>query len=204
MPAASGIRVDWERDGRLDLPEPLVKAVRDRKCMLFVGSGLSSMAGYPSWGELVDSLLQASKKIPYARTGGLEEYDRQKDYFTLAEFARSSLCASRVYDRLILRSPHVRTFLQAIFLNYSLLFVGYSLHDPDFQLVLRELTLIFENFIPAHYALISDAAEFTVEHLLTRMNIQTIPYRSADGHREVTQILERLQAEAPYSVAMPV
>ena len=263
--------------------------------MLFVGSGLSSMAGYPSWGELVDSLLQASKKIPYARTGGLEEYERQKDYFTLAEFARSSLGASqytallrdqlsrpvrptaaheliastdyrglittnydrllettvtqsrhwtpntftpesisslatalynadffifklhgdigsaesivltsRDYDRLILRSPHVRSFLQAIFLNYTLLFVGYSLHDPDFQLVLRELTLIFENFIPAHYALISDAAEFTVEHLLTRMNIQTIPYRSADGHREVTQILERLQAEAPYSVAMPV
>src|ERR1022692_2285301 len=95
MPAASGIRVDWERDGRLDLPEPLVKAVRDRKCMLFVGSGLSSMAGYPSWGELVDSLLQASKKIPYARTGGLEEYERQKDYFTLAEFARSSLGASQ-------------------------------------------------------------------------------------------------------------
>ena len=108
------------------------------------------------------------------------------------------------YDRVMLRNPQVRSFLQAVFLNFTLLFVGYSLHDPDFQLVLRELTLIFENFVPIHYALISDAPEFTVEQLLTRMNIQTIPYRSADGHKEVTQILERLQAEAPYSVAMPV
>jgi hypothetical protein len=59
---------------------------------------------------------------------------------------------------------------------------------------------LFENYVPTHYALISNAAEFTVEHLLTRMNIQTIPYDPADGYKEVIQFLELLHAEAPYNV----
>src|SRR5262249_44284542 len=67
--------------------------------------------------------------------------------------AQSIVLTSGDYDRLILLNPHVRAFLQAIFLNYTLLFVGYSIRDPDFQLVLRELTLIFEGYTPTHYAL---------------------------------------------------
>jgi hypothetical protein len=63
--------------------------------MLFVGSGLSSMAGYPTWAELVGLLVEAARKIPYARIGGLEEFEQKNDYFTLAEFARSSLGASQ-------------------------------------------------------------------------------------------------------------
>ncbi|MGH8475710.1 MAG: SIR2 family protein [Methylococcales bacterium] len=273
----------------VQLPASLLKAVKEKKCILFIGSGLSSMAGYPTWAELIDSLVAEARKIPFARTGGLEDFEQRKDYFTLAEFARSELgvgqysallqkqlgrrvtpthahdvisrtdyrglittnydriletaitqarqwapntfssesisslanalytpelfifklhgdvgkpetivLTSRDYDRLILRSPHVRSFLQAVFLNYTLLFVGYSLRDPDFQLVLRELTLIFENYIPTHYALIPNAAEFTVEHLLKRMNIQTIPYSPEKNHQEAVEILEVLCKETPF------
>ena len=39
----------------------------------------------------------------------------------------SIILTSRDYDRLILRNPHARSFLQADFLNYTVLFVGYSL-----------------------------------------------------------------------------
>ena len=63
---------------------------------------------------------------------------------------------TRDYDRLILRSPHVRSFLQAIFLNYTLLLIGYSLRDPDFQLVLRELRTLGKiswTFGPKHFKL---------------------------------------------------
>jgi hypothetical protein len=275
----------------IEIPDLLLRAVRDGKCVLFVGSGLSSAAGYPGWSELVSTLVNAAKTLPYARTKGLEEFEKERDLFTLAEFARSALgisqyttllreqlgkpvrptkahlmvaltnyrgfistnydrlletaltqarnwtpntftadsisslatalynpepfvfklhgdigsaesivLTSQDYDRLILRSPHVRSFLQAIFLNYTLIFIGYSLRDPDFQLVLRELTLIFQNYIPTHYALIPDAGEFTVDHLLTRMNIQVIPYSPEDNHKELSDILERLRKEAPYNV----
>jgi hypothetical protein len=278
-----------------ELPDLLLKSLKEQKCVLFVGSGLSSLAGYPSWSELVGSLVGAAKKIPFASTGGIDEFEQSKDYFTLAEFARSALgpsqytallrqqlgrpvkpthahqaiartdyrglittnydrilettltqvrewtpntftadsisslatalynpelfvfklhgdigsaesivLTSQDYDRLILRSPHARSFLQAIFLNYTLLFVGYSLKDPDFQLVLRELTLIFENYIPTHFALIPNAAEFTVEHLLKRMNIQTISYSREDEQKEIVRILDHISKAAPYRVPAAV
>lgn len=277
------------------IPAALLDAVQERRCVLFVGSGLSSMAGYPTWDQLIENLVAQAKTLPFARTKGIEYFEQTKDYFTLAEFARSALGTSqytavlrkylgapvkptpahrviaetdyrgiittnydrilettitqvrgwtpntftpdsisslgtalsnpelfifklhgdigspegivlsnRDYDRLILRSPHVRSFLQAIFLTHTLLFVGYSLRDPDFQLVLRELTLMFESYIPTHYALIADAGEFAVDQLLTRMNIQTIPYSPADGHKEVLDILKTVEETLPYQPVAPV
>lgn len=271
------------------LPDALVRAVRARKCILFVGSGLSSAAGYPTWGELVDRLVEEAKRMPYARVQGLEEIEAQKDFFTLAEFARATLSPTHFadvlkemlgrpvapsrahtliartdlrgvvttnydrllettvtqarnwspntftssaveqlgvalfdpeffvykmhgdvaspgsivlsasdYDRMILHSPHARSFLQAALLNYTLLFVGYSLRDPDFHLVLRELSLIFENFVPRHFALIAGAGDFAAEHLMRRLNIQALPYDPAGGHREVVEVLETLQEMVPF------
>ena len=64
----------------IDVPAPLLKAIKEQKCMLFVGSGLSSMAGYPTWSELITSLIDSAKKIPFPRTTRLEEFEQQKDY----------------------------------------------------------------------------------------------------------------------------
>jgi len=117
--------------------------------------------------------------------------------------AESIILTSRDYDRLILRNPHARSFLQAIFLNYTVLFVGYSLGDPDFQLILSELTLIFQSYIPTHFALLPEPPEFTVDHLLNRMNIQTLPYSTKEGHKEALDVLQILQECAPYTVPTP-
>ncbi len=278
------------------LPDALLRAVKSNKCVLFVGSGLSAQAGYPKWSELIATLVEAAKKVPNARTRGIEEYEAAKDYFTLADFARSALgksqyaalmreqlgrpvrprrahkliattlyrglittnydklletafthfrfwtsnaftpdvisalavalynpqffifklhgdigapdnivLTSRDYDRLMFTSPHVRTFLQAIFLNYTVLFVGYSLSDPDFKMILTELTLIFENNITTPYALIPKPPDFTTDHLLERMNIQAIPYeqRAPDDHKGALEVLEELQRAAPFVVQDP-
>jgi hypothetical protein len=269
--------------------EPLTKAVKTQRCVLFVGSGLSVGAGYKSWGALIQSLVDAAKQLPHARTKGIEQFEEAKDFFTLAEFARAALgpnnystilrtelgrratptqahialastryrgvittnydrlletvftqvrgwapseftpesvsalasalynpepfifklhgnisspesivLTSRDYDRLILHNPHVRSFLQAVFLNYTVLFVGYSLRDPDFELVLRELTLIFQGYTPTHYAFLPDAPDFAIEHLLQRMNIQALPYEPHNSHAEVTEALKALQDVAPF------
>ncbi len=98
----------------------------------------------------------------------------------------------------MLRSPFVRSFLQAIFLNFTLLFVGYSLSDPDFQLVLKELNLIFQGTTPPHYALLPDPHEFTTEHLMNQLNIQVISYDSKKSHQEATDFLVGLQKIAPF------
>lgn len=278
----------------IDLPDDLVQAVRARKCILFVGAGLSTAAGYPNWSELLETLVAAAKRVPNTRTEGLEKYVEARDYLTLAEFARSRLgvhqyaqilkqtlnrpvkpsaaheliaktdyrglittnydrvietaitlvrgwapnsftpeaisalavalynpeffifkvhgdigsaesivLTSQDYDRLILRSPHVRSFLQAVFLNYTVFFVGYSLRDQDFQLVLRELALVFEGYTATHYAFIPDAGAFETDHLLSRLNIRAIPYDSVSGHGAVVDALASLQASAPYTMALP-
>jgi hypothetical protein len=115
----------------------------------------------------------------------------------------SIILTSRDYDRLILRNPHARSFLQAVFPNYTVLFLGYSLGDPDFQLILSELTLIFQNYIPTHFALLPEPPEFTVDRLLNRMNIQTLPYSTKDEHKEALEALQILQKVAPYTVSVP-
>jgi hypothetical protein len=271
------------------IPSRLARAIRSRKCILFAGSGLSSAAGYPTWGEMVLRLVAEGREIPGAMVQGLDELVEKKDWFSLAEFARTTLTPydfgevlremfgdtgqpsraheliartdfrgiittnydrlleihiTRVrnfmpttfttkgidamamalfsslffiykmhgdigesssivltasdYDRMILFSPHSRSFLHGAMLNYTLLFVGYSLSDPDFQLVLSELSLMFQNRVPKHYALIPNCGDFAKEHLLRRLNVQAIGYDPADGHREAVDVLEELQAIAPF------
>lgn len=271
------------------IPPRLARIARDRKLILFVGSGLSCAAGYPSWGEMVLRLVDEAREIPGARTAALEELLEKKDWFSLAEFARTTLspydfgeilremfiepappsraheliartdyrgiittnydrlleltmarAANRSpgtfttngisamavalftpdlfiykmhgdihdagsmiltasdYDQMILFNPHTRSFLHGAMLNYTLLFVGYSLSDPDFQLVLRELSLMFQHHVPKHYALIPNCGDFTKEHLLRRLNVQAIGYDPADDHREAADFLAEIQAIAPF------
>jgi hypothetical protein len=275
------------------LPEPLMKAARERKLVLFVGSGLSMLAGYPSWAQLIDRLVAEAKRVPNARTEGLDVIEARGDYLMLAEFARVTLgpydytdilkeelgrplspspvhrliaatdyrgiittnydrlleiaiaqvrnwapntftheghsamgsalfnpelflfklhgdlsspasivLSTRDYERLILFSPHVRALLMGLFLNYKLLFVGYGLRDPDFSLILNELTLSFENYVPKHYALVPNPGVFEADQLLRQMNIQLIGYDPADNHREAGDALQQLHDAAP--VPLPV
>lgn len=270
------------------LPDSLVQAVRDRKCILFLGSGLSALAGHASWSQFIDRLVGEAKRRPRARLEGLETIEARRDYFMLAEFARATLgtaeyarlmkeqlgrhvpstpahrliaatdyrgiittnydrllettlthvrswvpstfthldlpamaealfnpdlfifkmhgdilspgsiiLTARDYDHMLLRSPHVRALLFGALLNYKLLFVGYSLSDPDFNLILGELTLLFENYVPSHYALVPNPGAFESEHLLDRMNIELLPYDPADNHRAVLEVLQQLHDLAP-------
>jgi hypothetical protein len=277
----------------VEIPQKLINSVRARKCILFVGSGLSTLAGYPSWPQLIDRLVAEAKRSPNARLEGLEAMEARRDYLMLAEFARTTLgpgdyvellkeefdrrvpatpahrmiaetdyrgiittnydrllettitkvrdyapgtfttegvaamaealfnpglfiyklhgdillpmsivLSTSDYDRMILRNPHVRSFLFGAFLNHTLLFVGYSLSDPDFILLLRELTLMFENYVPRHYALLPNTGAFERDHLLRRLNINVIPYDPAADHAEATEVLRRLRDLAPAPLAL--
>lgn len=75
----------------IPLPDSLVQALRERKCVLFVGSGLSALAGFPSWSQFIDQLVSEAKRRPRARLEGLEAIEARRDYFLLAEFARETL-----------------------------------------------------------------------------------------------------------------
>jgi len=271
------------------IPAPLIEAVKNRKCILFVGSGLSVAAGYPTWKSLVAKLMDAAARAHPSREFGLKSYARNGDLLTLAEFARSKLsrheyvtflkkifnkplppqhihrlmartdyravittnydrlieaafASERVlppntftsesigamatafwtpeafvfklhgdtnfpesliltaqdYDRSTLKTPHLRSFLQSVFINYTVFLVGYSLSDPDFQVLLKELTAIFRGYTPQHYALIPNPQEFTKEYLQKGMNIQAMVYDPKEGHAAVENVLSELQKIAPF------
>jgi hypothetical protein len=271
------------------IPAPLIDAVKNRKCILFVGSGLSVAAGYPTWKSLVAKLMETAAKAHPSREFGLKSYAKNGDLLTLAEFARSKLSqhdyvmflkkifnkplpsqhvhrliartdyravvttnydqlieatftfergavpstftsasiqamatafwtpeafvfklhgdtnfpeslilTAQDYDRSILRLPHLRSFLQTVFINYTVFFVGYSLSDPDFQVLLKELTAIFRGYTPKHYALIPNSQEFTTEYLQKSMNIQAMVYDPKEGHAAIEKVLSELQKIAPF------
>ncbi|MGH7450221.1 MAG: SIR2 family NAD-dependent protein deacylase [bacterium] len=113
-------------------------------------------------------------------------------------FPESLILTAQDYDRSILRVPHLRSFLQSVFINYTVFFVGYSLSDPDFQVLLKELTAIFQGYTPQHYALIPNPQEFTTDYLQKSMNIQAMVYDPKDGHAIVEKVLNELQKVAPF------
>jgi hypothetical protein len=41
-------------------PKPLLESLTNDRCMLFVGSGLSVPAGYPTWSKLIDQLVDGA------------------------------------------------------------------------------------------------------------------------------------------------
>lgn len=272
-------------------PKQLVDSLKNSRCIIFVGSGLSIQAGHPSWSGLVDTLVQEAAGAFPEKAESLKAYAKQqKDPLLVAEYARSKLgpqrygsllrstltrgakpttahkiiaktdyraaittnydklietaitferneppavyswnslqslasalfegqffvlklhgdidnpesiiLTSQDYDQVMFRAPFMRTFLQSIFLNFTLLFVGYSLSDPDFQLMLKEVNLIFSSGTPPHYALLADPHEFTMEHLMQRMNIQIISYKAQKDHKEAIDFVKAMQAEKPYA-----
>jgi hypothetical protein len=272
--------------------QPLIESLQKKRCVLFVGSGLSTAAGFPSWPELIHRLVEEAKVVPKARTEGLEKLIAANDLLVLANFARwilgkprffeivseifdrditfdqiprvhkvivstdyrafittnydrlieSAFVIQRLrhpkvltpdsiaglanalyrpdpfilklhgdiaaseslvlteddYDRLTFQSPHVRLFMHALSLSYALLFAGYSLKDPDFRLILKELNLTFQGYAPPRYAFVPNATEVEIDQLMEMLKIQVIPYRPDNNHQELVQLLEELQQVAPY------
>jgi hypothetical protein len=100
------------------------------------------------------------------------------------------------YGRLIHNSPGYRTFLHAMFLNNTVLFIGFSMTDPDLLNLLQELKVIFEGNVPTHYALMDVTGTTQTEQELLEENygVKVMPYiPSTPDHPEVKEFLDRLQ-----------
>jgi hypothetical protein len=61
----------WDPSGAADLPA-LVNEVREGRCALFVGAGLSVAAGLPDWRELMQRIVGLAGKQAESRTTGTE------------------------------------------------------------------------------------------------------------------------------------
>lgn len=89
------------------------------------------------------------------------------------------------YDNAYLRTPQISTFLQALMLQYHLIFIGCSLEDEIVR-IRRRLTKDFEGSIPIAYALMPRNPQNEAKSLFltTTANIQPIWYPSAPGDKD--------------------
>src|SRR6185312_8547265 len=96
-----------------------------------------------------DAVVFASADKPNPNEAKASEIPSTKRYFVLkahgtAERPETIVLDTSDYGRLIHNSPSYRTFLRAMFLHRTVLFIGFSMTDPDLLGLLQELKVIFE------------------------------------------------------------
>jgi hypothetical protein len=79
-------------------------------------------------------------------------------------------------------------------LNYCLLFVGYSLSDPDFRLLLDRQLTTFKGYAPPRYAIMEDVGPVEAQVLFRNAGINVISYPKGE-HGTVVEFLTSLTSE---------
>lgn len=104
------------------------------------------------------------------------------------------------YRKTLYREPGYRSLLQAIFTTKSILFLGVSMSDPEFNQLLDYLHDSYHGGGPKHYLLIDENQNHQTisRRYLEDFNIQTIPFNnSSRDYQEITDFLQFLQQNAP-------
>lgn len=83
--------------------------------------------------------------------------------------------------------------LEGLFLTHTLLFVGYSLQDPDIQLVLENASIVADSAHP-HYAVLPRGANPPAisKAFRSAYGIELLEYDSAENHSQLTSSLAEL------------
>ena len=104
----------------------------------------------------------------------------------------SMVLTTRDYQEIIHSNPAFNEIFSALLLTNAILFVGYSLSDPDFRLLLDRQLTIFKGYVPERYALMSGVNRVERDVLWRAARIRVLPYPK-DAHREVLTFLRSLQ-----------
>ena len=268
----------------------LLSYVRERRCVLFVGAGLSRAAGYPGWRELMETvvretiesvavdsargelsaLLEAGRyaevadqcremlgrsrfaallrtqlakpvsppdathrpivQTPYAAIVTTNFDTLLEDAYTLwsdngvpkcptgAQLGRhgtllldraffilkahgtihdaaSLVFTSEDYRRITHANPAFQSMMAAILLSHAVVFVGYSLSDPNFRLLLESQLSVFGAQAPPRYALMEGVGTLETQVLRRTAGIEVISYPRGE-HENVATFLATLASAA--------
>jgi hypothetical protein len=88
------------------------------------------------------------------------------------------------------RGRHALDVVQALFLTRVVLFIGYSIVDPDIRLL--QNTVGGRGQIPSHYMLTPQLDEFQKQMLADAFGIIPIEYSANGNHAEGLEMLREL------------
>ena len=97
-------------------------------------------------------------------------------------------------------SPGYRSFLEAVFSTYTVLFIGFGGNDPDLDGIVDRLSTIYERSIGQHFLLIflDEFSALERGRLLEDKRLDCITYRRDASHSQVVEFLLALsQCLAP-------
>lgn len=265
-------------------PGTLVRYIKEGRCVVFVGAGLSAGAGLPTWSGLLNRIIEASSfpggdeeaeelkglvskgkllevadhlkerlgssfhsqlteqvrgdtgvlpetfkllmRIPFAAwvttnydklleraysevQGGFPRVLTHMDTEPLGRLLFDSgkfvlkahgdidrhgtvVLTSRDYAEIIHANPSFNAVFSSLLLTRALLFVGYSLSDPDFRLLMDRQFTAFKGFVPDRFALMGGMGQVEQDVLWRTARIRVLPY--PDGqHGEVLNFLQVLK-----------
>jgi len=95
------------------------------------------------------------------------------------------------YRRLIHATPAFQAVFSSILMTNALLFVGYSLSDTNFRLLLDQQFTVFRGQVPPRYALLSGVGEAEADILWQTARLQVLPYPEGE-HHHLEDFLARL------------
>lgn len=95
----------------------------------------------------------------------------------------------------LLRNQRLVAVMGRLYTNYTFLFVGFGMSDPDTVATLEPLRDVFGETSRLHYALMSEdeIGPIRTGDLKRRLNVTVLPYASPDGsHSEVVTFIDQL------------
>jgi hypothetical protein len=96
------------------------------------------------------------------------------------------------YERVIHQDPKLQSVLHSVFTSRTVLFIGFSLADPNLALLLSSLKAIHPIGVN-HYALMTEMSSFRASVFERTYGVKVIRYKPADSsHPEVAQMLASL------------
>ncbi len=107
----------------------------------------------------------------------------------------SIVLGSHEYQETLFRRPGYRSFLETLFTINTVLFLGFSLSDPDIDNMLDRLASIYSRTNELHYALIEKDRYSSLEkrRLALDKRIRVLEYDNDDGtHEQVFEFLTYL------------
>lgn len=113
----------------------------------------------------------------------------------------SLILSQRDYRRVLYREPGYRSLLQSIFTTKSIVFLGVSFTDPEFNQLLDYLHDSYHGGGPMHYLVIEEnkIMKSLSRRFLEDFNIHTVTFNNDKGdYAELTSFLKIIQSEVPY------
>ncbi len=134
----------------------------------------------PSLGTLLQSLHPHNSKL----SNKSEKRERSPNFLLKAHgdltIPDTWILTANDYRNLIKRNPAYRNLMRTILSQYTFMFLGFGLSDPDFQLLLHDVMDAYEGEIPDHYLLSDEIEKVEQEVLYRTYRIRVIPYKHHD------------------------